>query len=177
MSAALDAGAIAPVILVMLTFRSSTRYVWSGVGILAYNGNNYFGAGSLGEMGTVQEGIDVKASGTTLTLSGIDATFMAECATDIQLGAPAKIWFGLFANGSIIGTPYLLYSGTVDKPKITLGGEKMSITLALENKMINLQRASNRRYTSADQRLQYPTDTAFSWVEMLNDQALKWGQA
>ena len=51
----------------------------------------------------------------------------------------------------------------------------MEIQLALENRMIQLQRPNVLRYTSADQRLRFPTDTAFGWVEQLNDLALIWG--
>ena len=50
----------------------------------------------------------------------------------------------------------------------------MTIALKLENRLVNLQRANMRRYTAADQNLYYPGDTAFNWVEILNDQALKW---
>ncbi len=164
-----------PVILVMLTFKSATRYVWSGIGTLVYGANAYLGVGSLGSIGVISESTDVKADGTSLTLSGIDPTFLGESMTDIQLGAPAKIWFGLMTNGALIGAPYLLFSGTVDQPSVQMGAETISISLKLENRLVDLQRPSMRRYTSADQRLYFPTDTAFGWVEILSDQSLIWG--
>ncbi|MGA8109355.1 MAG: hypothetical protein WB974_07955, partial [Acidobacteriaceae bacterium] len=71
--------------------------------------------------------------------------------------------------------PYLIFSGTVDKPTVEISGKTMSITLALENKLVNLQRACQRRYTAADQHLAYPDDIGFNWVEILNDIALRWG--
>ena len=52
--------------------------------------------------------------------------------------------------------------------------ETLEIALKLESRLSNLQRASMRRYTAADQSLYYPTDSGFSWVEQLNDQALRW---
>lgn len=55
------------------------------------------------------------------------------------------------------------------------GHTNLTIELALENRMIDLQRAINRRYTAANQHIQYPNDTAFNWVETLSDQALRWG--
>jgi hypothetical protein len=98
-----------------------------------------------------------------------------EALNDVRMGAPAKIWFGLMANGALIGTPYLVFSGTVDKPNVQIDEKSASITLALENRLVNLQRANQRRYTAADQKLAYPTDMAFNWVESLNDIALRWG--
>jgi hypothetical protein len=103
------------------------------------------------------------------------ATLVQEALRDVRMGAPAKIWFGLMANGALIGTPYLVFSGTVDKPNVQIDEKTASITLALENRLVNLQRANQRRYTAADQKLAYPTDMAFNWVESLNDIALRWG--
>jgi len=176
LASALSNGIIMPAILCMLTFASGTKYVWSGVGNLVYETQTYTGVGSLGTLGSINEGIEVKADGTTVKLSGIDPVLQAECMADIQLGAPAKIWFALFTQeGALIGAPYLIFSGSVDRPIVTVSPGEIAITLSLENKLIDLQRANQRRYTSADQRIAYPTDIGFAWVEILNDQALIWG--
>jgi hypothetical protein len=98
-----------------------------------------------------------------------------EALNDIRVGGPAKIWFGLMANGAFLGAPYLVFSGTVDKPTVNIGPKTSSIILALENRLVNLQRPTMRRYTAADQHLAYPTDSAFNWVEELNDSAWRWG--
>lgn len=177
MSAALSASLIYPCLLVVLTFKSATVYVWSGVGPMVVDGQTYLGLGSLGEMGAVTEGVDVNASGTTLKLSGIDPVLLGESLNDIKLGAPAKIYFGLWSEGTLIGAPYLIFSGLVDKPTVTAGGETISILLALENRLVDLSRATSRRYTAADQHIEYPDDTGFNWVEILNDISLKWGTA
>jgi len=78
-------------------------------------------------------------------------------------------------NNQLVGTPALVFSGAVDKPSFQISGETVSITLALENKLVDLARPSNRRYTSADQRIDHPTDIGFGWVEQLNDTATLWG--
>jgi hypothetical protein len=175
LASSLTSGVIYPVILCMLTFKSETVYCWSGVGTLMWNAQAFGGVGSLGKLGAIVEGIDVKADGTTVTLSGIDPSLKAECMTDIRIGAPAKIWFGNFMNGALIGAPYLVFSGQVDKPHFSIGGDEITCQLALENKLINHSRASNRKYTAADQRANgYPDDTGFNWVEMQNNIAIDW---
>jgi hypothetical protein len=173
--AALTAGVVHPALLVQLTFRTGTHYIWTGIGPLVSNGQTFTGVGSLGNMGAISEGTSVQADGTTLSLSGIDPVLYAECMTDIQLGAPAKIWLTVLNQGVMVGAPYLLFSGLVDKPSVTTGSTSITVSLALENRLINLQRPSARRYTAADQHIKYPDDTAFNWVEMLNDIALVWG--
>jgi hypothetical protein len=63
----------------------------------------------------------------------------------------------------------------VDKPHISTGATTITVSLALENRLANLQRASARLWTAADQNIEYPTDSAFNWVEVLNDISLRWG--
>lgn len=176
LAAAVASGVIAPITMAMLTFRTATRYVWSGVGDIVWDGNTFTGVGSLGSIGDMAETTEVKADGTTLMLSGIDPIYLAESLNDIQHGLPAKVWFGALSSGVIIGTPYLQFSGTVDKASILTGDTAVTIQLALEKKMIDHGRASQRRWTSADQHANgFPDDTAFAGVEALNMQALNWG--
>lgn len=175
MLAPLLSNEIRPCFLACIAFKSETIYCWTGAGTITYNGHSYLGVGDFGKIGQVSEGTDVQSYGATISLSGIDPTILTECLDDIQLGAPVTIDFALLdSNGNIYGIPCPLFVGTVDKPTISMGVEDISITLALENRMADLQRASQRRYTAADQQTYYPTDTGFNWVEMLNDLALKW---
>lgn len=175
MLSAITSAYVRPALAAQIAFKSQTSYVWSGSGNLVYSGNTYTGIGDFGKLGDIVEGQDVQAYSTSVTLSGIDQTLLSESITDIQLGAPATIYLVLLdGNGVIIGTPYPLFVGTVDKPSISIGTETLSITLNLETKLANLQRPSMRRYTSVDQRIDYPADTFFDNVESLNDQALIW---
>lgn len=175
--AALSDNLIFPALFVTLTFASSTKWVWTGVGPFIWGGNTYIGVGSLGSIGVIAENDELSAAGTTITLSGIDTALLQDCIGDIQLGAPASIALGLLTSqGQLIGTPYTIFAGQVDAPSITVGGSTLSITLALENKLVNLSRPTLDRYTSASQRILHPTDIGFSWVEQLLDISLVWGQ-
>ena len=133
------------------------------------------GLGRLLEWAASRKALRSGLTGTSLSLSGIDSALYAECLTDIQLGAPAVVWIVFLSQGAVIGTPYRQFSGQVDKPSVNVAGESITISLALENRLTNLQRPSSRRYTSTDQRIKYPDDTGFVWVEPLNDIALIWG--
>jgi hypothetical protein len=176
LEAAISAGLIFPVRLVSLQFRSETVYVWSGPGPLTWGGQTFQGVGSLGTIGPLTEGVEINAEGTSVTLSGIDPVLLAESLTDIQQGATANIWFGLVdASLNVIGTPYLQWSGAIDTPSVTPGVDTISITLNLESRLIDHARPNMRRYTSADQRLYFPTDSSMGWVEQLSDVSLRWG--
>lgn len=111
------------------------------------------------------------------TTDSVDKSLIYEAENDIAVGAPASIYFGLWngAAGELFGSPYLIFEGLVDQPTTDVSTQTSSITLALENKLSNLQRPNGRRWTSADQRIAYPDDSGFQFVEMLNDIALNWG--
>jgi hypothetical protein len=175
LAAAISLGAFQPFFMAQLSFRSSIQWVWTGYGTITWNSQPFIGIGSLAKIGSIQEGTDVHAYGTTVTLSGIDPVLLADCLNDMLPGAQAQIWFGCLANGVIVGSPYQVFNGAMDQPSVSMGVDSITITLALETKMLDLSRASNLRYTSASQRVLYPTDTAFGWVESLNDQADVWG--
>jgi hypothetical protein len=175
LAAALSTGDISPFFMAQLSFKTQMQWVWTGVGTLVWNSQPFVGVGSFAKIGSIQEGVDVHAYGTTVTLSGIDPVLLGECMTDMEPGAQATLWMGLLANGAIIGQPYQLFKGSMDQPSVSVGTDSITISLALETKMLDLSRASNRRYTSADQRHYFPTDSAFGWVDSLNDQADVWG--
>ncbi len=176
-----DAFGWAPVLLGMIQFRSAIRYVWSGPGTLEWDGNTFAnGDGSAGtfiSVGSVAESTEVQAQGTSVTLSGLDPVDLAEALGDVQVGAPVKLWAGaLNPDMTLRGVPYCFFAGTVDKPAVQVAPDSCTISLALENKMINHSRASNRRYTTADQAANgFPNDSGFDQVEILNDLVLKWG--
>jgi hypothetical protein len=174
MITAATSNALALCWLLDVQLASGTAHVWTSIGSLNWNGNTYQGVGSFGAVGDISESSDVKAPGTVVQLSGIDPTLLPDCLTDIQQGAPATVWLGLFSAGAIVAT-YPAFAGTVDKAPIGMGVETATIQLNLETRMTNLQRATNRRYTMADQRLYYSGDIGFSWVEIQNDIALLWG--
>lgn len=172
--AAMSSGHLVPAFFAQLGFRSTTEYVWTGVGPLVVDAQTYTGLGSLAKLGAVSEDIDVNAQGTVVTLSGIDPTILNECLTDIKSGAIANIWVGAFSGGTLIAR-YLMFSGVVDKPEVSVQVDTISISLALESRLLDLGRATQRRYTAADQNSVFPTDTAFNWVEILSDASWNWG--
>jgi hypothetical protein len=150
------------------------------VGPIVADSQTYTGVGSLASIGGITEGIGVQADGTSVSLSGLEKMvgqspdFLSECLADIRAQAPAKLWFGLMSGTTLIAR-YLIFSGLIDKAAINIDTQAISIALALESRLLDLSRASQRRYTSADQNLDFPDDSGFDKVELENDIAVLWG--
>ena len=170
-------------VLASLNFRTGTQYCWTGPGPLVWNGMTFLGVGSLGKVGSITDASESNAQGTTVELSGLDAIWLADVQTELRQGAPAKLWLAALTSSlGIVGTPYMLFRGQIDKANVQVtppspdGDGTSSISLNLETRFMNHGRPNARRYTSADQRANgYPTDSAFDYVEMENDLALRWG--
>jgi len=126
--------------------------------------------------------------------NGIDGTVVAsfDPSTDASQGvksftssATGEVWT-INQSGStraeivmnenyLIADPYLLRSGRMDYCNISVSGEDTRITAQYEDRLIDLQKPRERRYTDQDQRNQYPTDGGFRFVTSLQDKQLIWG--
>lgn len=167
---------VLPIIFVQLVFASETVYACTLPAPYVWAGQTWQGTGDFGEVGSISESVDVNAQGTSVRLSGINASLIHEAIADVQIGAPAYVYLGaLNPDLSLKGAPLCMFGGCIDKPSISMDARSGTITMALESKMVKLGRGQNRRYTSVDQRLKYPDDVAMAWIEALNDLALKYG--
>lgn len=76
----------------------------------------------------------------------------------------------------LLGDPILLFDGRLDTGTIEDGGDRSAIILSYESRLIDLERARERRYTDEDQRIDYPEDAGFAYVAALQDQVFTWGR-
>ena len=53
--------------------------------------------------------------------------------------------------------------------------ETSTITLTVENRLIDLERVNPFRYTQENHKTLYSNDTFFSYVSDLQDQSIEWG--
>lgn len=166
-----------PVLLAKIETSGGPVLAWSGVGDLTYNSDTYLGVGNLGGVSTVEETEEVKALGMTFQLSGIPAGLIATALGDIQQGRKACLYFGLLniSTGALIADPYLLFSGLTDSVFIDEQAETSTINITCENRLVDLLRPRERRYTPEDQKIVYPTDLGFDFVAGLQDAQAPFG--
>lgn len=177
MSAAVIAPVVRPILMVRIETAGSELFVWSGAGDLIYSGNTYSGVGNFGSMSTIQEGTDIKATGITLQLSGIPSALIATALSDIRQSKKSIIYFGLLdiSTGALIADPYIIFSGLTDIPQIDEGSTNSVISLSVENRLIDLELAKDRRWTPEDQAQEDATDIGFEFVASLQDAQIEFG--
>jgi hypothetical protein len=147
-------------------------YMWSGLGNLELNGKTYVGVGDLLQISELRESSDIAAYGATLTLSGIPSDMVNLAIAEPYQGRKAIVKFGVISEGSY--STAATYTGEMDQMSISYTPETVSISLDVESRLVDLQRARIRRYTDADQQARFEGDIAFSFVTRLQNESLEW---
>jgi hypothetical protein len=150
-------------------------YFWSGNTSISWNGQTWLGLGDLLSISVQEDGTTVEARGISLTISGFNPTLLTDCLSDYKLGEPVNVYLGVFSSGYLISSPICAWSGRTDQPTIDFDGTKASITIACENRLVDLNRAVDRRWTHDDQQRDNPGDLAFFFVDQLVERNLFWG--
>lgn len=174
---AIQSAYVKPALFVQVNFTTGPVYVWSGAGSITWNGITWTGVGQFGSVSMIEEGADVQARGIVLTLSGIDPTLLGDVLNDYAQGLPALVYLGLFdASNDLIANPITCWSGRTDQPTLTMSGETGSLSIACENRLVEMNVSVQRRYSNEDQQLDYPTDQGFSFVNSIQDVTIFWGR-
>jgi hypothetical protein len=177
-AAAAAARIIRPCFFVQLQFKTETLYLWSGLYSTTWNGNAYFGAGPLLTISGISEDSTVEAKNVTISVSGIPSDIIALALGEMQRGLPAQVYFGLFEEDGVtlIANPVLAYVGKMDQPTISDAGETCTIGINVENALVDMNRSVWRRYTDADQQMDYPGDLGCSFVPSIEEIQIYFGR-
>jgi hypothetical protein len=168
---------VRPIILVKAEFDSADVLMWSGTGDLDWDGQTWIGTGQLLRVDAVEESVEMKAVGTTVTLSGIPSDLLSLALQEDYPGRPLTVYLGAFNDSDeVIASPVILFKGRMDVMTISEGGDTSSIEVTVENRLIDFERPRERRYTSEDQKIDFPNDKGFEFVSTIQDKEIVWGR-
>ncbi len=172
----LDQQQVNLVFFVEIGFKSGDINLWSGVGDISFDSKTWTGAGQLLMIQPARETTGVVATGLTITLTGIDPTFLALALVEAQQNRPVTCLFGfLDSSGAIITDPYQFFSGLVNFMTIDEGGRTATISVNAENDLIQLQRPRIRRYTDQDLQGEFDGDLGLIHIAALQEWNGFWG--
>ncbi|MHA1571606.1 MAG: hypothetical protein ACTSWM_07270 [Alphaproteobacteria bacterium] len=132
------------------------------------------GVGDLGSITGLGETSDLRASRAEVTLSGISDAVISLAFENAQ-GRRGRVWLALLDdNYALIDAPVLFYEGLMDNSQIKVG-EDNSVTIPINNRLIEWERPSALLYTDQDQQALYPGDRFFEFVQQTSEKELLWG--
>lgn len=80
------------------------------------------------------------------------------------------------ATAAMLNDPIPVFAGRMDTMRLQDTGETTTVTVSCESRLIDLERARERRYTDEDQKELYPDDRGFEYVADLQDKEVLWGR-
>lgn len=178
MQTAIAQATIRPVFLVSIEFGDSTvLYLNDRSFDITWDSKTWEGNGWLRPLKTIDETSDVKAVGCEITLSGTITQLLSYSLTDATLKNKGKIWLGLLdENNALVTSPYQIFSGKLDVPRIDITETEMTLSLAYESDLRGLERPNEFRFTDQSQKELYATDKGFEYVASVEKWDGYWGK-
>ena len=158
-------------------FDTEDVLLWSGTDDLTIDSETYTGAGSLLSISSVEEGTELQSNGVVITLSGMDTTVLNLALSENYQNRFVTIYLGYLMGGTneVAGT-LTLFKGRMTTLSIGDTPQGSTITINAENRLIDLDRPSNFRYTKESQNFLHNGDTGFNRVASLQDKEIIWGK-
>ena len=168
---------VRPVLFLKIDSTPEARF-WSGIGEITFDGEVYLGAGGLARISTVKEQSLMQATGTRFELTGIPSDNLFLALNAQYQDRLAVLWLALVRDDlSIIGRAINLFSGRTDTMTIEENGQTATVSVTVENKLIDLEKPKVRYFTDADQKEQYPNDKGLEYNVAINDgRQVAWGR-
>jgi hypothetical protein len=169
---ALSQPTVQPFFAVEMSFDSGAIRLWSGSIDRTIDGQIYVASGNLLSVGSVEEVSDLSAKSLSVTLNGISSDIISLALIEPYQRRPARILFGV----SDVDDYIEVFSGKMNMMNIEDSGDTSTVELTIESKLIELERAKERRYTHENQKSRYPDDKFFTYVADLQDKEIVWGK-
>lgn len=165
---------------------------WSGYGDLTFGSRTYTGAADLMSISPISEELEVSAQGITVVFAGLDTVDDISLQDDYQF-RKCNLYVGSLNNYPAEVQSYKIFSGLIDTIRLADDGETSTVTVTIENRLIDLERPRVQYYTDQEQKDLYPgglvdddhpsglsslvPDSCLSDLADLQEAEIKWGTA
>jgi hypothetical protein len=185
------AAAKRPAWFVEAEFRTVVLRMWSGMGMMQWNGQTWYGPGTapvsapggitgsaIVEIESVTESTETEATGLKIHVSQFPSALLRYCVDELKVGKQFNIWLGFLdlAGTTLVDEPVPWFAGWMDAADVEQDPDKARITLTIESEMRRLQIPLRRLVTVEDQHSDFPGDNLFKYVAGLKNWKGTWGQ-
>ena len=159
-------------------FDTDDILVWSGIDDLVIGSDTYTGAGTLLSISNSEDNLELTSNGLVVALSGMDTTVVNYALTENYQNRPITIFMGYVMGGTseVAGT-LTLFKGRMTSLVVNDTPQGSTVTIDAENRLVDLDRPSNLRYTKESQNFLHSGDTGFNRVASLQDKQINWGKS
>lgn len=159
-------------------FDSGDVRVWSGDGDLSVGGENYLGVGTLLQISGAEDNLELTSTGVSVSLAGMDANVLNLALTENYQNRLITIFLGFLSGGTDVSVGTMtIFKGRMQSMTINDDPNGSLIQIDAENRLIDLRRPSNLRYTKESQKYIDSSDSCFNRVQDLADKEIIWGHS
>ena len=152
-----------------------TVRAWTGYGNITINSEVYKGVGTFGQINTVAETTETKAVSQDFILSGIPKENLSLALKDNYTGKTVTLFLGLFdSSRAVVSDVHQMFKGFIDTITIDEGADTARMRIRAENRLIQLERSIEKRFTEAQQKADFSGDEGFSLLDELQDKDIVW---
>ena len=163
---------VAPFYAVEMLFDSGAVRLWTGYDDRTIDGQIYVGTGGLLTISGLDEVNNLSAKQATITMSGLNSSIVALVLAEPYQRRACRILWGVTNVDNFVE----VFGGYMNTMAIDDDANSSVVTLVVDSKLVELNRARVRRYTHESQQARYPGDTFFSFVADLQDKQIPWGR-
>ena len=167
-------------------FDSDTIRLWSGyedIDLPTGNSNaneSYIGSGDLISISTYTESRDLKSDGINIQLSYITEKVMNIATTEKYQNRKVELRMGYMdaQNKDKAAGTFIIFKGRITNLTINDDPTNPTIDVQCENRLADMNRPSNFRYTNESQKFLSgsSTDGFFRFVKSIQDKEILWGR-
>ena len=149
----------------------------TSLGDLVIDGETYEGAGQLLSISEIEDSNDLKSAGVTFSITGMDEQVLGYALTENYQNRPITLLMAFLSGGTDqVVASMVLYKGRMVQMNISDDPNGASIVLQTENRLMDLRRPSNYRYTKESQASLYANDSSLNEVAKIQDMKINWGR-
>jgi hypothetical protein len=162
---------IEPFYAVELDLDSGPLRIWTGYGDRTIDGSTYTGGGDLIGIEGLEEVADLSAKMVTLTLSGMPASVVALALQEPYQRRRVRI---LWSLATVDPADFVeVFSGSLNQMTIEDSPDTGTISVTVDSRLVELEGASNYRYTSESHKSRHATDTFWDFVAQIQDKGVR----
>ena len=147
-------------------FKDETLYFNTSPVDLTFDSQTWYAVGNLGRIEDITETDEMRSNGINVHMNLINEKMRVYASNLDYANRPATIYRAYLTDSfSIIGSPLVLFYGSMDNVTFNEQGKDSSMTLSITDHLVDWARNRNGRYTNEDQKLVDSTDTGLSHLQ------------
>jgi hypothetical protein len=155
-------------------------YLTDSYRVVVYAGNTYGAGGHLLGFSGLTESSELRIRELTLSLSGVDQTWVSIVLAKTYIGRPLRIrrMFYDQATELLMVDPVLLFDGQMEEPKVDDDPNgKTVVSIIARDQFADFERRTGRHTNANDQNIWFPNDRAFDLFPQLAiaSRSFMWG--